>query len=153
MKKELELETGARSHPFVQAKAKAEAAHTHALLLSLRFFQILKDPNPRKRRKIEKSDPFETRRKKKERKKRGEKEIYYIFFGWRTSSFTSSCVEEKRKAEKRSRRNQKRHEYSSCHQSSSGVCQRCPKGTPETKPYKPSQKTWPGFLNKDGRQA
>merc|ERR1712241_813753 len=51
-----------------------------------------------------------------------------IFFGWRTSSFTSSCVEEKRKAEKRSRRNQKRHEYSSCHQSSSGVCQRCPKG-------------------------
>ena len=80
MKKELELETGARSHPFVQAKAKAEAAHTHALLLSLRFFQILKDPNPRKRRKIEKSDPFENK-KKEERKKetRRERNIYIYF--------------------------------------------------------------------------
>ena len=82
MKKELELETGARSHPFVQAKAKAEAAHTHALLLSLRFFQILKDPNPRKRRKIEKSDPFENK-KKEERKKetRRERNIYFSVGG------------------------------------------------------------------------
>ena len=79
MKKELELETGARSHPFVQAKAKAEAAHTHALLLSLRFFQILKDPNPRKRRKIEKSDPFENK-KKEERKKEEERKKKYIYF-------------------------------------------------------------------------
>ena len=76
MKKELELETGARSHPFVQAKAKAEAAHTRALLLSLRFFQILKDPNPRKRRKIEKSDPFENKKKEERKKETRERNMY-----------------------------------------------------------------------------
>ncbi len=79
MKKELELETGARSHPFVQAKAKAEAAHTHALLLSLRFFQILKDPNPRKRRKIEKSDPFENKKKEERKKETRRERNIYIF--------------------------------------------------------------------------